>query len=413
MRIQNIQNYNTNFQGLHIDNKYFKQYPKRLKSINNPFETGNISSCADKFEVLVKRGKKLSKKNPQPLDNTPTKFLSSAACYTVAVGGVSIAHSCGLVEPSIPFLLIAGCIGAGVGYLAARFFTQKNGNKEEYEFNLQVGKRVKENPITHKKELVNTLSKKYPVNSWDDIGHLPNLQETAQQRDRQNFMDTMERFNVENLYEPKDILAILNDKDIKQNYSVEEIFDYKLNDENTDTLLTKFFDIVPTEENKKDYDKIIEILKNAENIDYNQIDSNGISIVEKIINSENTKALELVRDFEFNYSKSMDLAYNNIENADFKRKIKRLNVSFPNIREAAKINSNRALNAILPEFASPFCDVAKVLNNIYGTIDLGSFSRTIDFLEENGVDTYYCTLASLEKNGVDTSSIKVPKRWDD
>ena len=414
MRIQNIQQTtNTNFQSLHVDKRYFKQYPQRLKSINNPYENRNISECADKFEVLVERGKKFAKKDSSQINNEMRKFLSSVASYIVTMGGASIACVWGVVEPSIPFFLITGGFGAGIGYLASRYFTHKKENKEEHEFNLQVGKGIKENPITHKKELVNILSKKYPVNNWSDIDDMPNLLEVAKQRDEQNFMDTMERFDVDNLYEPKDILAILNDKDIKQNYSVEEIFDYKLNDENTDTLLTKFFDIVPTEENQKDYDKIIETLKNAENIDYNQVDSNGISIIEKIINSENPKALELVRDFEFNYSRGMDLAYNNIENTNFKRKVKRLNVSFPNIREAARINSNKALQAILPEFASPFCDVAKVLNNIYGTIDLGSFSRTIDFLEENGVDTYYCTLASLEKNGVDTSSIKVPKRWDD
>ena len=400
MKIQNIQNHNTNFQGLHVDKKYFKQYPQRLKSINNPFENRNISECADKFEVLVERGKKLAKKDLYQIDNTVRKFLSSAATGIITIGGTGIATGCGVIAPSIPLNFVIACLGCSIGYLASSFFIHKEEkNNYEYEFNLQVGKGIKENPITHKKELVNTLSKKYPVNNWGDIESLPNLKEAAQQRDRQNFMDTMERFDVENLYEPKNILAILNDENIKSNYSTEECFNYKLNDENTDTLLTKFFDIVPTEENQNDYDKIIETLKNAKKIDYNQVDSNGISIIEKIINSENPKALELVRDFEFNYTKGMDFAYNNIVELKFKRKVKRLNVKFPNIREAARINSNKALQAILPEFASPFCNVSKVMDGIFGTIDLSN---------------YYSTLAFLEKNGIDTSSVTVRQNiWND
>lgn len=70
-------------------------------------------------------------------------------------------------------------------------------------------------------------------------------------------------------------------------------------------------------------------MKSMKNIDYNQIDENGISVLEKIINSENTKALELVKNFEFEYLRELDYAYENIQNDTFKRKVKNLNVKFP------------------------------------------------------------------------------------
>ena len=52
MKIQQIQNNDTNFQGLHMDkkaSKYFKNY----NLLMNP----NIKECADKFEVVIKQEK--------------------------------------------------------------------------------------------------------------------------------------------------------------------------------------------------------------------------------------------------------------------------------------------------------------------------------------------------------------------
>ena len=52
MKIQQIQNNNTNFQGLHMDkraSKYFKNY----NLLANP----SIKECADKFEVVIKQEK--------------------------------------------------------------------------------------------------------------------------------------------------------------------------------------------------------------------------------------------------------------------------------------------------------------------------------------------------------------------
>lgn len=115
---------------------------------------------------------------------------------------------------------------------------------------------------------------------------------------------------------------------------------------------------------EKDYDEILQSMKSMKNIDYNQIDENGISVLEKIINSENTKALELVRNFEFEYLRELDYAYENIQNDTFKRKVKNLNVKFPHVFEALKNQSPDALDAAFEELNSPFCRKEKLVKEM-------------------------------------------------
>ena len=38
----------------------------------------------------------------------------------------------------------------------------------------------------------------------------------------------------------------------------------------------------------------------------------------------------MVNDFEFNYSRDIDFAYENIKDPKFRRKVKNLNIKFPN-----------------------------------------------------------------------------------
>lgn len=118
-------------------------------------------------------------------------------------------------------------------------------------------------------------------------------------------------------------------------------------------------------------------MKSMKNIDYNQIDENGISVLEKIINSENTKALELVRNFEFEYLRELDYAYENIQNDTFKRKVKNLNVKFPHVFEALKNQSPDALDAAFEELNSPFCRKEKLVREM---IDFASTNCRGSFL---------------------------------
>ena len=130
-------------------------------------------------------------------------------------------------------------------------------------------------------------------------------------------------------------------------------------------------------------------MKNGENIDYKQVDSDGISVIEKIINSENPDLLDLVKDTEFDYSRELDYAYKRIDDKNFKDKVKSLNINFPNIKEAIRLNSTKALQELLPEFKSPFFNTKKLVNDLCRSdgIETDDLYDVITFLEDNGIDT--------------------------
>ena len=128
-------------------------------------------------------------------------------------------------------------------------------------------------------------------------------------------------------------------------------------------------------------------MKNAKNIDYKQVDSNGISVIEKIINSENPDLLDLIKDIGFDYSRELDYAYKRIDDKNFKDKVKSLNINFPNIKEAIRLNSTKALQELLPEFKSPFFNTKKLVNDLSGKVAINNLNNAITFLEDNGIDT--------------------------
>lgn len=66
--------------------------------------------------------------------------------------------------------------------------------------------------------------------------------------------------------------------------------------------------------------------KKHKNINYNQRDSFGITVLEKILNQENSDALDIVSDFDFVATNEIDDVYNNIANPIFKLKAKNLNI---------------------------------------------------------------------------------------
>ena len=384
MKIQQIQNNNTNFQGLHVDKKIYRQLGVgREQSVF--LHNSAIKECADKFEVMVERGKPIKKEKMNSLSAFIEQFSVSSFGMAAGIGLGTILHA--YIGTSISLVQVAymGMIGGFLGLAGATGHIIKKNYGNDYEYILQVGKKIKDSTFG-KKELVSPLSKKYSIKNYNDINNIKNVAEIAKRKDEQNFMDIIDNYNVNDLYEPKKFLDILQNKAIVQNFSNGECFNYKLHEDSNDTLLTKFFDIVPTTENKKDYDKIIKIIKNTENINYNQVDSNGISVIEKIINSENLEMLDLINEFEFNYSRDIDFAYENIKDPKFKRKVKNLSIKFPNVEEAIKINSQKALQAVLPELKSPFCNITMILNDLFPEIPYGHFCNAIDFLRENDIN---------------------------
>ena len=100
-----------------------------------------------------------------------------------------------------------------------------------------------------------------------------------------------------------DILNILNAKEIQDSFKIDEAFNCGIEQNGNATLLTKFFEINPADDNKEDYDKVISILKSNPNINYNQKGVLDISILENILNFENFQGLDLVMDTEFEYAR--------------------------------------------------------------------------------------------------------------
>lgn len=91
---------------------------------------------------------------------------------------------------------------------------------------------------------------------------------------------------------PKGILSILNDDKIKENFTNGDCFNYKINEQG-DTLLTRFFDIIPDADNQNEYNQILDKMKNMKGIIYNQKDSFGISVLEKFLMRKTLQPLNL------------------------------------------------------------------------------------------------------------------------
>ena len=103
---------------------------------------------------------------------------------------------------------------------------------------------------------------------------------------------------------------------------------------------------------------MISALKELTHIDYNQKDTNGISILEKIMNSENIQFLELLRNHQINYTPELDFTYKNIQNQTFKNKLTELNIRFPDIENAIRLNSVSDLMAAIEQFKSPLMNAS-------------------------------------------------------
>ena len=96
------------------------------------------------------------------------------------------------------------------------------------------------------------------------------------------------------------------------------------------SILMYVADIFPTEENAKQYDKIINILKKVQGINYNYKDKSNVSFLEKVMMSENFKLLELIKDKPLEYYPELDYVYENIQNPNFKEGVNKLNIVLKN-----------------------------------------------------------------------------------
>ena len=357
MKIQPVQNNNTNFQGLHMDkraSKYFKNY----NLLANP----SIKECADKFEVMIK-SKKVKSNNTKDYDKDDLKAIVGFFGFGCSLITALITTGISIANTGMP--ISWPIIGGSLTFLGGAAYPIKELLKKEYDYSLQVGKNIKKSPFG-KIELENPISSKYKI-SKDSLDNVTDFAQITQQYLKRQFVNIIPQYNKNNIFEPTQLLKILNDDEIKQYYKNGECFNYKLGNNSNDTMLTKFLDIVPTEENEKDYQEIIKFMRKAKNIDYKQVDSNGISAIEKIINSENPDLLDLVKNTEFDYSRELDYAYERIDDKNFKENVKNLNINFPDIEQACRPYSTKRLHDY-SELKSPFFNITKILNHLSGEI---------------------------------------------
>ena len=167
-----------------------------------------------------------------------------------------------------------------------------------------------------------------------------------------------------NLYTAEDMLKLLRDMNDEEILNTPNILTTPIK-EGDSPILMYLADIIPTEENAKTYDRIIKLLNDGFNLDYNYKDNMGVSFVEKVIMSENSKLLELIKDKPLEYYPELEYAYKNIQNPEFKEGVNRLNFklsgSYKEIGKSEKIEEK----AKSIEEEKPLLSI--VINNTFGT----------------------------------------------
>lgn len=339
-----IQYNNQNFQALHASPKTLKRLGTTKEAI---LKNASIKDCSDRAEVTLKSKRHYDFKEFYREDIESISALTGLAGGLVGAAGtliVGLLRALSLVktDAALWWPFAAGCsipVLSITSYLISRIVP-----RIRYSGEIQAGDRIENN------KLAGRVTKQHEFNEKDNY----KLAEELMKKGNNDFRMVMTKYTIDT---PKGILSILNDDKIKENFTNGDCFNYKINEQG-DTLLTRFFDIIPDADNQNEYNQILDKMKNMKGIIYNQKDSFGISVLEKILNAENFAALELVKDYKFPYSEELDDACNNIADKNFKNKALNLNFSFPQIENV--LSEGGYLDKVLQKLsASPFFNANK------------------------------------------------------
>lgn len=353
MNIQPTSQNNPNFEKLYAPKK-LKMFPRNI-SRKQLLEMPAIKENIDRFD-LVFEPRKQYKGGARRINTIPYETIGGAIIGT--------AFAC-LVRFGLCFG-IAGSFGIGAffgltGSMAISVMIDKISNtrafRESYwDYTLSAKKKYADGTEVKADSHICCQEKDISVNMKTIIAQLKNA-------DKLTFWQTISKNYPENReFDAKSILKILKSENIKNDFANGEAFNYGINADGHDTLLTKFFELSKAEENTKEYDEIISIIKSTSNVNFNQIDAVGISILENILNMENSKALELVKDIEFEHTDYLDSLFNNIQDENFKAQAKKLKIKFKDpvkiLQETRRLKDFE--DAALVQLNSPFCDAHKV-----------------------------------------------------
>ena len=333
-----------NFQALHVNPKTLKRLGTTKEAL---LKNASIKDCIDRAEVTLKSKRHYDFKEFYREDIEAISTLTGLAGGLVGAAGtliVGLLRALSLVktDAALWWPFAAGCsipVLSIASYLISRIVP-----RIRYTGEIQAGDRIENN------KLAGRVTKQHEFYEKDNY----KLAEELMKKGNYDFRMFMTKYTIDT---PKGLLSILNDDKIKENFTNGDCFNYKINEQG-DTLLTRFFDIIPDADNQNEYNQILDKMKNMKGIIYNQKDSFGISVLEKILNAENFAALELVKDYKFPYSEELDDACNNIADKNFKNKALNLNFSFPQIENV--LSEGGYLDKVLQKLsASPFFNANK------------------------------------------------------
>lgn len=142
----------------------------------------------------------------------------------------------------------------------------------------------------------------------------------------------------------KDILGVLETKEVQA--SEGKMLDSK--------FVTKTISYLLNEAEPNEKTVIVNKLAKLPKINYNQVDENGISILEHILNAEDFQLLNLVSKTQLDYYPALDYTYEQIENPRFKQEVDKLNLNFKDLKDAVKRENLLDVEARLDDVNSPF-----------------------------------------------------------
>ena len=353
MQVNSINSYNTNFNGLHVSKQTLKAIGCTRKDLlNNP----SIREAAEKYDVLVRAGNRdVEKYNPWYPMNTYFRTIGTSMLAGITGGIIGLltgAATAGIFSFA-PFVFIPA-----FGTLGLNFLYDRHKYKPVKEIVIQAGKGVDAN----EDYIRNCETNLHVIENPD--GHLPNLTKEVKEAEKRAFNSKIRTYNTDDLFSAEKYLEALKKADIEI-LGGGAFFNRPI-DKQGNTMLTQFFDVIPTEENQKEYGEILNILKNVKGINYNQKDGNGISCIEKIINSENIRVLPLICGMEFDYSPEIEILYNHIQDENFKKRLNNADIKFKfvDILQAVKLDAYQALTSLKYQLNSPLCDRHRLAEQI-------------------------------------------------
>lgn len=201
----------TTFTGFTMPKKVVIGYNAQPLTKQNFLNNPAIRECANKYEVLLK-----CKKNviTVPCDKFKTAVWAFVSSIIGGGAGLISAAGAGAQASSLPVL--AGLtIPPALCVLGARLLN----NRPSYQYSIQAGKKISADRFG-KLALGGTLSKEFIINNEGDIKNVHSLCKDIEKKDYDKFLDIIDNYNSD------DVISILKDKKIKEEFSDGEHFNY-------------------------------------------------------------------------------------------------------------------------------------------------------------------------------------------